>query len=207
MDSTLRKSSCGREGPDCVARSIAAKYHARLESGAVVSGFRAIEEVSYLRYLYPRCLVVFVEAGDRVRFLRHLERGRLRNVRTRDEFARHDTRQWGFGLLARVRDVVDVARDLADIRVTNEGTLAEYAGQIDGLLEKLDKLDDGNGWEGVDLHGVPGVSRLNVEAVRKRRIFRCLQALGDLGGSGRLFGDTGEDAERAGRGPRSPKGT
>lgn len=165
------------KGPDVVAKSICRRYHYELESGAIITGFRAIEEVIYFRNRYTSCIVVFVDAGDRIRCSRHLERGRLDGIRTFDDFHVYDRQQWQFGLLARAREVVDVPRDVADIQVTNEGTLKQYYAQIDALLDRLGRP---GGLEGPDkgVHDVPGVCRLNVEPLQERRIFRCLRALG-----------------------------
>ena len=174
-----------REGPDCVARSIVAKYHDVLESGTVITGFRAIEEVTYLRNRFPRCIVVFVDAGDRVRFLRHLKRGRLKDIRTRGDFEAHDAKQWEFGLLARARDVVDVGRDVADIRLKNEGALEEYYGQIDGLLGGLQRKEGSGSAVRTALEDVRGVTVLNVAPLSGRRIFRCLETMKEFGGSAR----------------------
>ena len=165
-----------REGPDCVARNIANKYHDRLESGVVITGFRAIEEVVYFRNRYPSCVVIYINAGDRIRFARHLERGRLDKIRTLEDFVAHDRGQWGFGLLARARDIVDVPRDVADVEVSNELRLEEYFGQIDALVEKLDLWGGVAGMRG-DFEEVQGVSGLGVGSLRGRRVFRCLSVL------------------------------
>ena len=174
-----------REGPDCVAKSIVARYHDVLERGTVITGFRAIEEVTYLRNRFPRCVVVFVDAGDRLRFSRHLRRGRLKEIRTRRDFEVHDAKQWEFGLLARARDVVDVGRDVADIAVKNEGGLEEYYAQIDGLLEGLRKRKGMDGAALPALEDVRGVSAVSVAPLSGRRIFRCLETLKECEGPAR----------------------
>ena len=170
-----------RRGPDVVARSIALKYHERLEDGAVITGFRTIEELIYFRHRYGSCIVVFVNAGDRTRFARHLERGRLDDVRTFEEFEAYDRRQWGFGLLGRARQIVDLPRDLADVQIDNEGSLDGYCGQIDSLLEGLDRPGEAREFA-EDFYGVPGLFRVRSEGIAERRSFRCLEALEMCGG-------------------------
>ena len=129
--------------------------------------------------------MVYVDAGDRVRFLRHLARGRLREVRTRRDFEVHDRKQWEFGLLARARDVVDVGRDVADIGMKNEGTLEEYYAQIDGLLDGLRRRGDLDGQVPPAVEHVRGVSALNSAPLGGRRILRCLELLKDWDGPAR----------------------
>ena len=163
-------------GPDCVARSIVKRYYGRLDGGVVITGFRAIEEVVYFRNRYPSCVVMYINAGDRVRFSRHLERGRWGGIRTRDEFEAHDREQWSLGLLARARDIVDVPRDIADVEVENEFGLAEYFGQIDGVLERLG-ASGGSGVVREEISEVRGVVRLGRSSLRGRRALRCLRAL------------------------------
>lgn len=165
-----------RRGPDVVARNIALKYHERLEDGAVITGFRAIEEVTYFRHRYRSCVVVFINAGDRTRFARHLERGRLDGVRTFREFELYDRRQWSFGLLGRARQIVDLPRDLADVQIDNERSLEGYYGQVDSLLEGVDRPEDLRRTD-EDVYEGPGVFRVRSEGIEERRSFRCLEAL------------------------------
>ena len=168
-------------GPDVVARSIARKYHERLEKGAAITGFRTIEEVLYFRKRYASCVVVYVDAGERLRFLRHCERGRDGVDKTVDDFRIRDRRQWEFGLLERVNGIVDVPRDVADLRIENEGTLEDYYSQIDGLAGVWCSL---GGSEEAYAGGcdAAGGSGLRVEAVEGGRAFLCLQALCRFGG-------------------------
>lgn len=165
-----------RRGPDVVARNIALKYHERLEDGAVITGFRAIEEVTYFRHRYPSSVVVFINAGDRTRFARHLERGRLDGIKTFEEFELYDRQQWTFGLLGRARQIVDLPRDLADVQIDNERSLEGYYGQIDSLLDGVDRPQDLRTTD-EDLYRGPGVFRVRSEGIERRRSFRCLESL------------------------------
>ena len=113
-------------GPDVVARKVLQLYGNRAEKGMVITGYRTIEELEVTKKHFPDARVVLVEAADRTRFQRHLERGR-RSVRTLEEFRKIDRQQWVFGLLR-------VAEDFADVRITNEGPLEEYHRQIRKVL-------------------------------------------------------------------------
>ena len=165
-------------GPDVVARIICHNYQESLESGAVITGFRTIEEVIYFRNRYRSCVVIFIDSGDRIRFSRHLDRGRFDQIRTFGDFQAYDCEQRQFGLLLRSREVVDVPREVADIQLKNEGTLKQYYAQIDAVLYKFSR-PDGLDVVGEDFEDVPGVLRPNVVSRKERRIFRSLCALGE----------------------------
>jgi len=155
----LARDLLHQKGPDIVARHIVTMYAGNLGDGYIISGLRTIEEVQYIRECFPACKVVCVESTERTRFERHLHRGRLEGVKTLEEFREHDRQQWQFGLLP-------VARDLADIRIENEGTIKDFHRQIEALLA-------GN------YRSVPGVSdtKPNPTALKRTRLFRCLCAL------------------------------
>lgn len=105
----------GSEGPDVVARTIIEHYGDEPQ-GLVVTGFRAIEEIEAMLAHYPRAQVVLVGASDRVRYERHIRRGRHREVASFEEFRRLDEAQNEFGLLRS-------AAEFADFEVSNEGSL------------------------------------------------------------------------------------
>ncbi len=113
-------------GPDVVARKILQLYGNRAERGRVITGFRTIEELEVTKNHFPNARIVLIEATDRTRFQRHLERGR-QTVRSLEDFRELDRQQWSFGLLR-------VAEDFADVRITNEGLKEEYYRQIDAVL-------------------------------------------------------------------------
>ena len=163
-------------GPDVVARSIARKYHERLEKGAAITGFRTIEEILYFRKRYAACVVVYVDAGEKLRFSRHRERGRGGVDKTVDDFRIRDRRQWEFGLLERVTGIIDVPGDVADLRIENERTLEEYYSQIDGLAGVWSSLG-GSGEAYAGGCDAAGGSGLRAEAVDEGEVFRFLQAL------------------------------
>jgi inosine/xanthosine triphosphate pyrophosphatase family protein/dephospho-CoA kinase len=160
----LAKLLLETQGADIVARKIIDLYPQALLKGAVISGFRTIEELETLKHRVPEAKVVVVEASERVRFQRYLNRERASGPRDITDFRRADSEQWSFGL-------VRVAEDFADIRIGNEGTLEDYHRAIEALLTKP------------DLSNTVGVStkvhpRVESDA---NQLFRCLAALRSAG--------------------------
>ncbi len=147
------------KGPDIIARYIVGMCGQDLSDGAIITGFRTIEEIQYIRTQFPDCKVVYIDASERTRFERHLHRGRTESIKTLHDFQEHDRQQWRFGLLS-------VAHDLADIKIENEGTIRDFHTQIDALLEAT-------------YLKVPGISEIkhNGAGLMETRIFRCLRAL------------------------------
>jgi hypothetical protein len=139
-------------------------YGDELKDRAILTGFRTIEEVQYIRSEFPACKVVYVDASERSRFERHLRRGRPEDIKTFNDFRDFDRQQWSFGLLP-------VAQDLADIKIENEGTMKDFQAQITALLEG-------------EYGTTPGVSDLKRSArmLKNTRVFRCLRALEGLTG-------------------------
>jgi inosine/xanthosine triphosphate pyrophosphatase family protein/dephospho-CoA kinase len=146
-------------GPDAVARKILQLYGSRIDKGIVITGFRTIEELEVTKKQIPRAKIVLIEAAERTRFQRHLER-RRQTVRSLEQFRELDEQQWSFGLLR-------VAEDFADVRISNEGTKGEYHRQIDAVLS------------GAGVDSVPGIS-INVQPrhkISENQLYRTLQAL------------------------------
>lgn len=162
-----------KKGPDVVAKEIESRFGTSLDAGAVITGFRTLEEVWYIRERHPECRVILVECGDRIRFGRHLARQRVAGVDTFTDFSAFDRNQWAFGLLGRVADI-------CDLKIINEGSMSEYERKITSILEGgYVNIDE----EGRTRHRVGGVHVVNRNSValRTTRLFRCLRALADLG--------------------------
>lgn len=167
------RSLLSHMGSDVVAREIESRFGSSLDAGAVVTGFRTLEEVWYIRERHPGCRVVLVECGDRIRFERHLARARVTGISAFADFLAFDRDQWTFGLLGRVADV-------CDLKVINEGPMSEYQNKIDVILA--------GGYDSAEArkrrsNRISGVHIVNRKAIvsRSTRLFRCLQALVDLG--------------------------
>jgi hypothetical protein len=149
-------------GHDVVAREIVDRFGSDLDHPFVVSGLRDVEEILFMRQAVPRCLVVLVEASERIRFDRHVRRGRPGAEKTLREFRARDSSQDTFGLLA-------VVEDLADIKITNEGTMTDFHGHIDSLMARL---------------ATPGSFRPSSprHGPSENQLFRCLALLETEGG-------------------------
>jgi inosine/xanthosine triphosphate pyrophosphatase family protein/dephospho-CoA kinase len=158
------KETLESHGPDVVARKILELYRQELERGFVISGFRTIEEIELIRDHFPNVRVAFVEASEKTRFQRHIERERIPAIHTLEEFRRRDQEQWSFGLLR-------VAEEFADAKIVNEGSLDDYYRKIDAIV---------SGIEDPSAHGVS----TNVHpkhTVDENQLYRCLVALESSG--------------------------
>ena len=160
-------------GPDVVAREVESRFGSSLDDGAVITGFRTLEEVWYIRERHPGCRMVLVESGDRIRFERHLARRRIKGIDTFADFVGFDRDQWNFGLLGRVADI-------CDLKVINEGPMPDYEKKIDVVLEGRYEHIDPSGRKGHRVGGVHVVNRSS-KSLRSTRLFRCLRALVDVG--------------------------
>ena len=162
-----------QSGSDVVAKEIEKRFGKSLDNGAVITGFRTLEEVRYTRERHPGCRVILVECGARIRFERHLARRRVEGVNTFTDFTTFDRNQWTFGLLGRVADI-------CDLKIVNEGPMSEYEGKIDSILEGGYENIETAGRKGLRMGGVHLLNR-DSTALRTTRLYRCLQALVDLG--------------------------
>ena len=148
-----------RKGPDIVARQIVGMLGDELQKKCVITGFRTIEEIEFIRDKVPGCQVVLIDASERTRFERHLRRARLGSLKTMDDFRRDESQQTLFGLLG-------VARDLADVCIENEGSIGDFYSQIETIV-------------GRRTEGISGVSRKarDIPTIMAGRLFRCLCVL------------------------------
>lgn len=147
-------------GADIVARNILRLYESELDIPLVITGFRTLEEIDTLKRAVPHAKIILIEASERTRFERHIRRSRIGGVNTSEDFREVDQQQKMFGLL-------EVAEDLADIRIENEGTLKEYFNQID-VLNSGDSLNETTGIS---------KNRGPRHGFNVNRINRCLQIL------------------------------
>lgn len=119
-------------GRAAVAEHILAKDGDTLRiSPFVISGLRTIEEIDYLKGVLDNLFVVLVESPANQRWERHIKRNRPgRVVATRAEFRSADRSQDSFGLLP-------VAKDLADLVLSNGDDLDHYLNVVDSTLVAL----------------------------------------------------------------------
>jgi dephospho-CoA kinase len=114
-------------GMDAVAREIASHVDNGAQPINVVSGIRTIEDLLFFRRKFPCVQVVWVDADARLRFERHLARGRDREITTLEAFKAQDEEQQSFG-------VMRVAPELADTVVINDASMLQYQRKIDDVL-------------------------------------------------------------------------
>ena len=155
----LAKLLLDRHGPDCVARNIVSRWGGTLDERSVITGFRTIEEIEYIRSRYPDCKVIAIEANERTRFQRHLDRARQGSVKTLDEFRERDREQRQLGLMG-------VVEDIADLRIQNEGTMEEYHQQIASVVYRRKEPRSG-----------VLSKRHPITTILRSRLFRCLASM------------------------------
>ena len=167
-------------GPDFVAAEILRYFDHELD-GAVVTGFRTIEELTAICDFYPESVIIVIDAAERTRYERHLRRGRYGETDNLASFNELDEGQASLGLLS-------VAQDLADVVITNEDSIEEYQHRAVRLLS------------GEPLSKIPQVTRPPRFAVRrqKNQLFRALQVLasGDVMTSREISDSLAENGTR-----------
>jgi inosine/xanthosine triphosphate pyrophosphatase family protein len=151
----------GGHGFDVVARRIVDEYYGdELRAGAVITGFRTIEELLYIRSALSTTKVLYVDAPLRTRYDRFLQRRRSADgTLSLDDFKRLDQDQGSFGLLS-------AGSQLADLRLLNDQNLETYFEQIDAILA------------GAPAGDIPGFSATPAaQRADRTQLYRCLQAL------------------------------
>lgn len=148
-------------GADVVARRILdVELNGRLDEPFIITGFRTLEEVLTIRSHVPRLTWVWIEASERTRFQRHLDRGRETQVATLAEFRERDQAQASFGLLP-------VGSELADASIRNDLALGEFHRQIEDVVKMASGAKP----------TVPGVSRVPRPSLGRNQLYKCLRAL------------------------------
>lgn len=148
-------------GYDVAARRIVDEYFGEeLRLGAVITGFRTIEELLYIRGKLPSTRVIYVEAPAKTRYERYLHRKRAEmDSLPLQEFLKIDEGQASLGLLS-------VGSQLADFRLLNDQNLTSYHQQIEAILS------------GLDVGAIPGYGRTPAgQRADRAQLFRCLGAL------------------------------
>jgi dCMP deaminase len=113
-------------GPDILARLVMEKVRAK----AVIDSIRNVREVDYLRS-QGGFILIAVDAPAAIRFERVRARGRDESARTLQEFNRKETEENSEDVEAQqLHKVID----LADIRLTNDGSLDDLHRKLEELL-------------------------------------------------------------------------
>lgn len=151
----------GAHGFDVAARRIVDEYYGdQLRTGAVITGFRTIEELLYVRSALSMTRVLYLDAPLRTRYDRFLQRRRSADdTLSLEEFKRLDLDQGSFGLLS-------AGSQLADVRLVNDQNLDTYFQQIEAILA------------GAPAENIPGFGGTPAgQRADRAQLFRCLQAL------------------------------
>lgn len=117
-------------GQNIVARRIADLVEQGDNRIYAVSGLRTVEELLCLRVIFPELHIVSIKTDQRIRFERHLQRGRDTDVKTPADFEQLDDEQLEFG-------AVGVADELSDETIINEGSLVEFQNAVQRTLHRL----------------------------------------------------------------------
>lgn len=116
------------EGAAAVAKRLLPKIEASRANLLIVEGVRSLSELAELKSKFE-VVMVAIHASPKTRFQRLLSRGRSDDPKTLEVFYERDDRELDIGLGKVIA--------LADIVVTNEGTIAELQEAVKAALGKL----------------------------------------------------------------------
>ncbi len=119
-------------GMDAVARITIPVIEATAAPVVLVDGIRGDYEVATFRGHFPDFKLIAIASSFETRYRRLANRGRSDDSLTAGELRARDERELGWGLLRALAQ--------ADYRITNEGTLEEFAAEVRGLLCRLGGL-------------------------------------------------------------------
>jgi inosine/xanthosine triphosphate pyrophosphatase family protein/dephospho-CoA kinase len=119
-----------QKGMDIIARKIGEYLELNSSSLRVITGFRTIEELLYIRKKFPSARVILVEADEKLRFERHIRRAREGEPKTFVDFQEQDEAQRRFG-------VMRVSTEIADSIISNDGDFETFTRRVDHLITSL----------------------------------------------------------------------
>ena len=122
-------------GQDVVARHIVNEIDQDDREAVIVSGLRTIEEVYCITREFLNTKIVLIKTDRRIRFERHLNRGRDLHIKTERDFRNLDQDQLEFGVLT-------AAEEIADSIIINEGTLHSFQEKIHSEFVSLAGISD-----------------------------------------------------------------
>lgn len=115
-------------GRDAIAQLTIPRVEASGADVAVIDGIRGDAEVALFRDHFSDFFLVGVACSSEVRLERIFGRGREDDVTSADELKARDERECGWGL--------EAALSMADITVTNEGSMEAYETAVRTLLRE-----------------------------------------------------------------------
>lgn len=112
-------------GYDIVAKQIIDQLAGEEPPLVIISGLRTVEELERIYESFPHVRTIVIKADRRIRFERHLRRGRDTDIKSIKQFAQLDADQLSFGLL-------EIAEEVADYIIINDGDLPTYYSKVNG---------------------------------------------------------------------------
>lgn len=117
-------------GQDIVAKQIAEIIEHGENKIYAISGLRTVEELLCLRAIFTDFYIVSIKTDQRIRYERHLQRGRDPDVRTPKDFEKLDDEQLQFG-------AVSISDEFSDETIVNEGSLTELHNSVQRAIQRL----------------------------------------------------------------------
>jgi dephospho-CoA kinase len=121
-------------GMDDIARNTIPVIEAESAPVVLVDGIRGDYEVAAFRVHFPDFALIGIVSSFETRYRRLANRGRSDDSLTPEELRVRDERELGWGL--------GRALDIADCRITNEGSLEEFAAEVRALLCRLGGIEE-----------------------------------------------------------------
>jgi dephospho-CoA kinase len=119
------------EGMDAIANRCVAAIVQQGTPLVLIDGIRGDAEVRVFQGKFPGFVLVAIDSSFEQRLERLGTRGRSDDVTSAAALRVRDERERRWGL--------EAALAMADIRIRNDGTLAEYTDAVHGLLDRLER--------------------------------------------------------------------
>ena len=116
-------------GMDAIAQLCVPEIKHQLSPLVLVDGIRGDTEVALFRKNFPGFTLISIESSFEDRLARIAARARSDDFTTAGALHNRDERELGWGL--------GHALEQADVRLENEGTLAEFSGAVQHLIRQL----------------------------------------------------------------------
>lgn len=116
-------------GMDAIAKLCIPEIRMQPAPLVLVDGIRGDAEVTLFRHAFPRFIVIRIDSSFENRLARITARARSDDFTSADALRNRDERElkWGLG----------TALQSADTRISNEGSLEEFATKVHALLEQI----------------------------------------------------------------------
>ena len=116
-------------GMDAIAQLCVPEIQCRAAPIVLVDGIRGDAEVTLFRRVFPGFTLIRIDSSFETRLARIQARGRSDDFTSAEELRTRDTRELGWGL--------GNALDVADVHLSNEGSLADFVAAVHTFLNTL----------------------------------------------------------------------